>query len=155
MSFGDEHDFKLYPELTNSEIAEFGFSSPHVQIVEDFSAVVVRVHDGDTVTLRCDFRDFNFPLRFLSVDAPELNTGSAGEEARDFVKEMCEGQVVEVKVDRNNRVDKYGRLLGDVVVAGQNVGMVELMFGFALPFERRMEGEMVDLNKMLAVKQWF
>lgn len=155
MSFGDEHDFKLYPELTNSEIAVFGFSSPHVQIVEDFSAVVVRVHDGDTVTLRCDFRDFGFPLRFLSVDAPELNTGSAGEEARDFVKEMCEGQVVEVKVDRYNRVDKYGRLLGDVVVAGQNVGMVELMFGFALPFERRMEGEMVDLNKMLAVKQWF
>ena len=153
--FADEHDFKLYPELTNSEIADFGFMSPHEQIVEDFTAVVVKVHDGDTCTLSTTFRDFTFPLRFSSVDAPELNTGTPGEEARDFVAGLIEGETVEVKIDGNNRVDKYGRLLGDVVVAGLNVSGAELQFGFALPFERRLEGELPDLNKTFAVKQWF
>lgn len=155
MVFGDEHDYKLYPELTNAEIAEFGFESPHVQFKEDFQALVVRVHDGDTVTLHSDLRDFDFPLRFLSVDAPELNTGVPGREAKEFVAGLCEGEVVEVKIDRLNRVDKYGRLLGDVVVAGQNVAELEVMFGFALPFENRLEGELPDLNKTLSEKQWF
>lgn len=155
MSWGDEHDWKNYPELANSEIAEFGFASPHVQFVEDFQALVVRVHDGDTVTLRSDLRDFDFPLRFLSIDAPELNTGVPGEEARDFVKGLCEGEMVEVKIDGTNRVDKYGRLLGDVVVAGQSVSEVELMFGYALPFESRLDGSLPDLNKTFGEKQWF
>lgn len=153
--FADEHDFKLYPELTNTEISAFGFVSPHVQIERDFTARVVKVHDGDTVTLRTDFRDFDFPLRFASIDAPELNTGSPGEEARDFLKEMIEGEVVEVKINRFNRVDKYGRLLGDVVIGGQLAGEILLQLGFALPFSRRLEGEIPDLNKTLRLKKWF
>lgn len=153
--WADEHDWKNYPELTNVEIAEFGFSSPHFQFVEDFQAVVVKVHDGDTVTLRSDLRDFDFPLRFLLIDAPELNTGTPGEEARDFVKGLCEGEMVEVKIDGTNRVDKYGRLLGDVVVAGQSVSETELMFGYAWSFDSRLEGELPDLNKTFAEKQWF
>ena len=155
MVFADEHDFKLYPELTNSELADFGFVSPHPQIEEDFFAVVTKVHDGDTVTLRCDFRDFSFPLRFLSVDAPELNTGAPGEEARDFVKGLCEGDEVQIKINKDNRVDKYGRLLGDIVAGGVNVSDALLTFGYAWPFERRLEGEIPNLDKTLAVKQWF
>lgn len=152
--FADEHDWQLYPELSNAELSTFGFASPHEQITQDFFAVVVRVHDGDTVTLRCDFRDFVFPLRFASIDAPELNTGVPGEESRDFLKDLVEGLEVSVKLDRQ-RVDKYGRLLGDVVVAGSVAGDVLLQFGYALPFERRLEGELPDLNKTFAVKQWF
>ena len=38
----DEHDWKNYPELTNGELEEFGFLSPHEQIVRDFWAIVVR-----------------------------------------------------------------------------------------------------------------
>ena len=70
-----EHDDKAFPELTNKQLEEFGFSSPHEQITRDFFAVVVKVVDGDTVTLRAEFRDFNFPLRLLDIDAPEMNEG--------------------------------------------------------------------------------
>jgi len=151
----DEYDWRNYPELTNSQLAEFGFMSPHVQIEEDFDAVVVKVHDGDTFTLRCDFRDFDFPLRLVSVDAPELNTGVPGAEARDFVRGLIEGESVRVLVDRKNRVDKYGRLLGDLVVIGQSLSGVLVTSGFALPFGRRREGELPDLNKDLRSEQWF
>ena len=153
--FADEHDFKAYPELTNSEISSFGFFSPHVQIEDDFVAVVVKVHDGDTVTLRCDFRDFDFPLRFGKVDAPELNTGVAGSDARDYVAGLVEGEEVLVKINRMNRVGKYGRLIGDLVIGGLSVSDLLLMFGYAWPFASRLEGEIPNLDKTLAVKQWF
>ena len=65
-----EHDFHEYPELTNAQMAQHQFSSPHEQITSDFRAEVVRVHDGDTITLRTGFRDFDFPLRLLDIDAP-------------------------------------------------------------------------------------
>jgi hypothetical protein len=56
-----EHDYVANPELTNQQLAEYGWDSPHEQIERDFEAVVVKVHDGDTVTLRVGFRDFDFP----------------------------------------------------------------------------------------------
>ena len=151
----DEHDFKKFPELTNKQMETLGFSSPHVQIEKDFEAEVIRVHDGDTFTLRCDFRDFDFPLRLVGVDAPELSTGAAGSEARDFVKNILEGETVLVKIDRFNRVGKYGRLLGDVVIGGQGVSDMLVGLGFALPFGRRHEGLLPDLNKELRIEQWF
>ena len=153
--WADEHDWKNYPELTNSQLAEFGFMSPHEQITEGFWAEVVRVHDGDTFLLRCDFRDFGFSVRLVSVDCPELNTGVPGEEARDFCAGLCLGELVFVRVDRRNRVDKYGRLLGDVIVGGMSVSEMLMMFGLAWPFGRRREGELPDLNKDLGVRRWF
>lgn len=155
MAFGDEHDWKKYPELRNNEIEEFGLLSPHEQILRDFDATVVKVHDGDTVTLRCSFRDFDFPLRFSSIDAPELSTGIAGDEARAYLSQLCLGVEVVVLIDRFNRVEKWGRLLGDVVVGGVNVGETMVHMGFATPFNLRREGSLPDLNKVLAVEQWF
>ena len=151
----EDHDFKAYPELTNSELATFGFVSPHVQIVRDFTAEVVKVHDGDTITLRTSFRDFDFPLRMNDIDAPELNTGIRGEEARDFLKGLIEGEMVEIQINPDNRVGKYGRLLGKVFSVGQDVGGLMLIYGYALPFSRRREGEMIDLNKELRLRNWF
>ena len=46
-----EHDFEEFPELTNRQIDEFGFTSPHKQLTEGFEATVVKVHDGDTKRL--------------------------------------------------------------------------------------------------------
>ena len=147
-----EHDYKRFPELSKSQLAEFGFTSPHKQITEDFSAEVVRVHDGDTVTVSVDFRDFDFPIRFLDIDARELNEG--GEDAKDFVKRRIEGRVVEIKINPDNRVDKFGRLLGYIIAGGLNVGEELLMRGLAVPFAKKDEGKLPDLNKELSVKRW-
>lgn len=147
-----EHDYKKYPELTRRQLEEFGFSSPHVQITEGFRAKVVRVHDGDTVTLRTDFRDFDFPLRLLDIDAPEMNAG--GEEARDWLINRILNAEVEIKITKN-RVDKYGRLLGHIIHQGLDVGEEELMRGLVVPFTQRRERELPNLNKMFDIRQWF
>ena len=141
-----EHDYTKFPELTNQQLEQFQFTSPHIQITEDFDAVVIRVHDGDTVTLRTDFRDFDFPLRFLDIDAPELNEGGA--EARDWLKTRIEGQEVMVLIGRNKRVGKYGRLLGKVLYNGMIVGQEEIHLGLAKPFGTKNEGQVPDLTKI-------
>ena len=147
------HDYKKYPELTNKQLDIEGFMSPHRQITEDFEAEVVKVHDGDTITLRANFRDFDFPLRFLGIDAPELNAG--GEKAREWLKGRILGQKVNIIIDRAQRVGKYGRLLGRVIHSGLDVGEEELMLGLAQRFEQRREGAIPDLNKTFALNQWF
>ena len=148
----EQHDFKEFPELTKRQLNEFRFDSPHVQIEEDFDAEVVKVHDGDTIRLTTSFRDFDFPLRFLGIDAPEMNEG--GREARDWLRGKILDQQVKILVDVDNRVDKYGRLLGKVFYAGMDIGDEEMRMGLALPFNRRREGELPNLDKMFSLKQW-
>lgn len=147
-----EHDYNKYPELRNSEIEVLQFTSPHKQITEDFEAVVVKVHDGDTITLQTDFRDFKFPLRFLGIDAPEMNAG--GEVARDWLKNRILNQTIKVLIDRKNRVGKYGRLLGKVFYGGMDIGEEEIRLGLATTFDNRRETELPNLNKELSISKW-
>ena len=148
-----EHDFKKFPELSNTQIDEFGFTSPHKQITEDFRAEVVKVHDGDTVTLSVDFRDFDFPLRLLDIDAPELNEG--GEVSREWLKGQIEGDIIEVRIDKNNRVGKYGRLLGKIISRGIDIGEMALAGGYAAPFGTKGQHELLKIDKYFRVEQWF
>jgi len=148
-----EHDYEKFPELTNKQIEDFGFSSPHVQYVEDFEAVVVKVHDGDTVTLQTVGRDFLFPLRLLRIDSFELNEG--GEEAREWLKEKIEGQKVQIKMNPKNRVGKFGRLLGDVIHGGLSISDEELHLGLAVPFGSKNEGKIPSSGLIFDLKQWF
>ena len=148
-----KHDFKKFPELRNSQLEEMRFESPHEQITEDFEATVVRVHDGDTITLRVGFRDFDFPLRFLDIDAPEMNAG--GGEARDWLRGRILDEVVMIRIDTKNRVDKYGRLLGRVFHSGMDAGDEMLRLGLVTTFANRREGQLPNLDKMFSLKQWF
>ncbi len=144
-----EHDYKKFPELTRRQLDEFGFSSPHVQITEDFRAKVIRVHDGDTVTLRTNFRDFDFPLRLLDIDTKEL--GKGGEAAQSWLENRILRKNVEILIDPEQRVEKWGRLLGRVFHGGLNVGEEELNRGLATLFEARNEGKIIN---PLEVKPW-
>lgn len=136
------HDYIKYPELTNKEIEEMPFDSPHQQITQDFYATVRKVHDGDTITLRADFRDFQFPLRLLDIDAPEMNAG--GEVARDWLIAKIQGAEVLVEIDNENRVDKWGRLLGRIIHTGMDVAEEMFWLGLVKPFNQRHEGEIID-----------
>jgi endonuclease YncB( thermonuclease family) len=149
MEFADEHDWINYPELTNTQIELYGLLSPHEQITHDFVGMCVKVHDGDTITIRTDFRNFDFPVRFSTIDAPELNTGEPGEIARDWLKEQIEGQEVEIKINPQNRVEKWGRLLGDVFCMGMSLGDTEISLGLAVPYGKAKEGEVPNLDKVL------
>jgi len=125
------HDFKLYPELTNNQMNMYYFDSPHQQITEDFWAKVIKVTDGDTITVSAPFRDFNFPVRFSNIMSAELNEEN-GINARDHLAEMILGAEVEILIDKTNRVGKYGRLIGNVIHRGFDIGEQMKADGFAV-----------------------
>jgi len=110
------HDFKRFPELTNAQMDIYYFESPHKQIVDNFNAKVEKVHDGDTVTISCNFRDFNFPVRIQNLAAPELNEG--GRESQKWLENRILGLEVEVILTKE-RVEKWGRLLADIMHQGE------------------------------------
>jgi micrococcal nuclease len=147
------HDFKNFPELTNSQMSLEYMNSPHKQITMDFEARVFKVHDGDTVTLQWEDRDFNFPMRIVEIDAPELNM-DGGHEARDYLKGLVEGQLVQIIINPENRVEKWGRLLGDIFIDGLLMSEDMIRSGHAWPFDRRREGQLPNLEKELNIQKW-
>ena len=128
------HDFKNFPELTNSQMAFYYFDSPHKQIFENFQAKVIRVIDGDTIRVMWDERDFDFAVRLSDIDAPEMDS-IGGIESKIWLKDKIEGREVEVLVDPRNRVEKWGRLLCGIISDGLNINDLSLIEGASLPFE--------------------
>ena len=118
------------------------FQSPHKQITESFSARVVRVHDGDTITVNWRERDFDFPVRFSDTAAPELSE-EGGFEARDWLEERILGTMVDIEVDPDNRVEKWGRILGRVFIGGIDIGAEETRLGFSKTWSMRNDGKVI------------
>lgn len=148
-----EHDFNAYPELTNTELETLRFTSPHPQIVDDFYAQVVKIHDGDTVTLKTDFRDFDFPMRFLEINAPELSE-EGGKESGEWLSQQLLNKDVIIQINPTNRVEKYGRLLGSIMVNGVDIAQVSINLGHAKPFQMRNEGKIPSANATFDIKKW-
>ncbi len=148
------HDFKQFPELANAQMDFYYFKSPHKQIFEDFRCKVVKVKDGDTIQVKWDERDFDFPVRFLDINAPELNE-PRGHAVKSWLKSRIEGEEIDILINPKNRVDKWGRLLGHVFHRGMDTGREMMDLGLVTPFEARMEGKFPILNKDLAIEKWF
>ena len=138
-----EHDFKNFPELTNGQMNFYYFDSPHKQLTENFDARVVKVIDGDTIRVTMKERDFDFPIRLLKIAAPERDERGGLESQRWLASEIL-GKDVEIIMDQKNRVEKWGRLLGEVVFHGFNMGEMSVTFGYSVPFEERKQGGIPD-----------
>ena len=127
------HDFKKFPELTNSQMQIYYWDSPHKQILESFIARVEQVTDGDTIRVKWSERDFDFPVRMLNIDAPETNTPNARKSLNWLADEIL-GEYVEIVIDIKQRVGKWGRLLGTIIHLGRNINETSLELGYSVPF---------------------
>lgn len=147
------HDFKNFPELQGSELDLYYFQSPHKQIFEDFRARVVKVHDGDTITLRWKERDFDFPLRFSNIAAPELNE-AGGRESQAWMEQRLLGNMVDIVINKKNRVDKWGRLLGNVIFKGMDIGEESIYAGINQSWSLRKDGLVPNFNTLMEAAAW-
>jgi endonuclease YncB( thermonuclease family) len=141
-------DFKKFPELTNSQMELYYWESPHKQIVEDFEAKVIKVTDGDTIRVITEFRDFDFPVRMLDIDSPELDTED-GERAKDWLEERILNEDVTIRIKRKQRVGKFGRLLGRIIHGGIDLNEMSISMGHATKFKNRNEGKILEVKQML------
>ena len=111
------------------------FDSPHKQLVENFTARVVKVTDGDTVRVEIPERDFSFPVRIARLAAPELDE-EGGIASQKFLSEIIMGKYVDVIMTKQ-RVEKWGRLLAEIIFMGINVGRASIEAGYATTWENR------------------
>lgn len=141
------HDFVRFPELTNSQLPLYYSQSPHRQILSDFEGEVTKVTDGDTIRVKWEGRDFDFPVRFINTDSPELNA-KGGLESKEWLKNQILNKTVEVRIDYNNRVGKWGRIIGHIYHKGLNMGEMSINAGKSTPFNLRREGEILGLEDL-------
>ena len=129
------HDFKRFPELTNSQMQIYYFESPHKQIVEPIMVKVVKVTDGDTIRVLWAERDFNFPVRFAELAAPELDE-RGGLASQSWLENQILGKEVEI-LPTKSRVEKWGRLLANVIFLGMDMSALSVDTGHAVSWKDR------------------
>lgn len=114
--------------MYQSEISELiNLSIPFVpQLTE---GVVIKVYDGDTITIVSKLPYdtsplYKFSVRINNIDCPEIK-GSGDDEkkcakiAKQRVSDLILGRRIEL---RNIGTEKYGRVLADVLIDGQDIG---------------------------------
>ena len=100
-----------------------------------YSAKLVRVVDGDTADAMIDL-GFNVwvknRIRFMGVDAWETRTRNLEEKkkglaAKDYVKDILENSDEGKFLLKSHGVGKYGRVLGELFVKGNEKSVNELL----------------------------
>ncbi len=91
---------------------------------------VVKVYDGDTITLLIDNKQYK--IRLAGIDAPERKQ-AFGNASRRHLASMVAGQVVRVEWDK---MDRYGRYVGKVWVDSKDANVEQIHAGMAWHFKR-------------------
>ncbi len=96
------------------------------------AASVVKIYDGDTITLSSGEK-----VRLLQIDTPELSPAECyGEEARNaLISLLNQSGSLSFKEDpKLDKVDRYGRLLRYVFVGKTNINLKMVEVGAAAPY---------------------
>ncbi len=99
-------------------------------------ARVLRVHDGDTVSIR--YRGRTERVRLLGIDAPELGQRPWGPRAKKHLRRLLgqAGWLVRLELDVQGR-DRYGRLLAYLrSPQGLMINLQMVRDGYALVYTR-------------------
>ena len=103
---------------------------------------VIKVYDGDTITIAAKLPNtdgpiYRFSVRLDGIDAPEIKGKSIVErefakQSRDALHQLIYGKVVEL---RNVANEKYGRILADVYIGDMNVNQWLTVENFAVLYD--------------------
>lgn len=92
----------------------------------EVSGRVIRVADGDTLTV-LDAQLVQHKVRLQGIDAPE-KAQPFGQRSKAMLASHVFGRVVTVEYDKR---DKYGRVVGKVLLAGDDVNLWQVAAGQA------------------------
>jgi endonuclease YncB( thermonuclease family) len=105
------------------------FATPALALA-DFTGRVVKVSDGDTLTVLVN--GTRFRVRLDAIDAPELKQ-AFGQRSKQSLVAICGGKTAEV-TERGK--DRYGRTIGRVSCVGIDANSEQLRRGMAWVFTR-------------------
>lgn len=92
----------------------------------EFSARVVGVADGDTITVLTASKE-NIRVRLQGIDAPE-SSQAFGSASKRSLSDLVYGKTVSVRFAKQ---DRYGRILGTVFLGGADINLMQVERGMA------------------------
>lgn len=105
---------------------------------ETIFGTVVSVHDGDTITLLKDSKEYK--IRFNGIDAPELSQ-DYGKEVQEYLSDRILNQDVDIKI---LDTDKYGRYIGEVYWGDLSINREMVEMGLAWHYKQYSKDETLE-----------
>ncbi len=141
---------KLEGEKKNTEYhaTPYQSSSSVEHIKKIITGTVVRVTDGDTITIKT--LNGKEKIRFAQIDAPETSHfGSKsqpyGKEAGVYLKQLVMNKTVKVEIET---IDQYGRNVGTVYLGNNNINRELVKNGLAWVYRQYShDAELLNLEK--------
>jgi endonuclease YncB( thermonuclease family) len=103
---------------------------------------VIKVYDGDTITIACRLPFeasplYKFSVRLNGIDTPEIKTKNPEEKARaqsskNALSSLCLNRMVSLE---NVSLEKYGRVLADVYCDGLHLNQYMIDNGHAVKYD--------------------
>lgn len=131
---------RLYSHADNKSPMRMKFKSAATMLVlclvfqaqaDTLTGKVIHVQDGDSITVLDDTRT-QHKIRLSGIDAPERGQ-AFGNVSKESLAEQVAGQSVAVEWDK---VDRYGRKVGKVLLAGLDSNLVQIKRGLAWHYKQ-------------------
>ena len=92
----------------------------------DITGKVIKIADGDTITVLDQYK-VQHRIRLTGIDAPERKQ-AFGSRSKQSLSKLVFGKTVTVKT---NKRDRYGRVLGKILINGIDVNKEQVKRGMA------------------------
>jgi micrococcal nuclease len=92
---------------------------------------VLKIYDGDTMTLQCQGKSEKTRVRLYCIDTPEIKQKPWGIQARDYLRSITGKTVQLVGIDKDN----YGRMVGEVYSSDVNLNLAQVKAGQAAVYD--------------------
>ena len=121
---------------------------PCVVSADTLHGKIVKITDGDTVVV-LDGGNTQHKIRLSGIDAPETNQ-PFGKRSKEALSALVAGQRVEVDWHKH---DRYGRIVGKVIVQGKDVNLAQVQAGMAWWYRKyRDEQSLLDQGRYAAAE---
>lgn len=104
-----------------------------------FAGRVVGIADGDTLTL-LDASNAQHKIRLSGIDSPEKGQ-PFGQACKKSLSDLAYGRVVAVE---SNKLDRYGRVIGKVLVNSQDVNLEQVRRGCGWHYKKYQNEQILD-----------
>ena len=113
-----------------------GVAQAAERATQTMTGTVIGITDGDTLTL-LDEQNAEYKIRLDGIDAPEKNQ-PFGTKSKESLSELVMGQAVAVEWKSK---DRYGRIIGVVLLNGDSVNQQQVDRGWAWHFVKYSDSE--------------
>ena len=136
-------------ELTSELTAKSINYSDTVKFVPPITCgTVIKVYDGDTIKIanKLPYEAsplYRFSVRINGIDCPEMRTSNETEKqcaqlAKEFLIKLIMNKYIYLE---NIDIDKYGRILADVIIEGRNLSELLLKERLAVHYDGEMSSK--------------